>query len=66
MTVCGVLIGPTVIALFLGEKSLPLFERLVPWIFLCAVMAFVLALLLFHAETWLATHVPRFGSRIRP
>ena len=66
LTVCGVLIGATVMALFLGGTSLPLSERLVPWTFLCAVMAFVLALLLFLAETWLATHVLRFGRRIRP
>ena len=63
LTVCGVLIGATVMALFLGETSLPLSERVVPWTFLFAVGAFVMALLLFLMETWLATHVLRFAKR---
>lgn len=64
LTVCGVLIGATVMALFLGETTLPMSERLVPWTFLGAVAAFVVALLLFLAETWLATHVLRFAKPV--
>lgn len=53
-------IGATVMALFLGETAFPRTERFVPAIFLGAVGAFVVALLLFLAETLLATHTLRF------
>lgn len=65
LAVCGTLIGATVMVLFLGETSLPRVERLVPWTFLSAVGIFVLALLMFLAETLLATHALRFGNRAR-
>ncbi len=61
LTVTGVLIGATVMVMFLGETMLPKSERIVPWTFLGAVGSFVLALLLFLAETRLATHTLRFG-----
>ena len=61
LVVCGMLIGATVMALFVGEISSPRTERIVPWTFLGAVGAFVLALLLFLTETLLATHALRFG-----
>jgi len=61
LTVTGVLIGATVMVMFLGETTLPKSERIVPWSFLGAVGSFVVALLLFLAETQLATHALRFG-----
>ncbi len=62
LAVCGMLLGATVMALFVGETSMPYTERIVPWTFLGAVGAFVFALLLFLAETLLATHTLRFGK----
>jgi Protein of unknown function (DUF2721) len=62
LAVCGMLIGATVMVLFVGETSLPRTELIVPWTFLGAVGAFVLALLLFLTETLLATHALRFGK----
>ena len=64
LAVCGMLIGATVMALFVGETSLPHAEGFVPWTFLGAVGIFVTALLLFLAETLLATHALRFGGRV--
>ncbi len=60
LAICGMAIGATVMALFIGETSLSRTERLVPTLFLGAVGAFVIALLLFLAETLLATHTLRF------
>ena len=62
LAVCGMLVGATVMVLFVGETSLPHTELIVPWTFLGAVGAFVLALLLFLTETLLATHALRFGK----
>lgn len=64
LVVCGMLIGATVMVLFVGETYLPRIERIVPWTFLGAVSAFVLALLLFLTETLLATHALRFGGNL--
>ena len=64
LVICGMAIGATVMALFIGETSLIPAERLVPALFLGAVGAFVLALLLFLAETLLATHVLRFKKHL--
>ena len=61
LTVTGVLIGATVMVMFLGETTVPKSERFVPWAFLGAVGSFVVALLLFLVETRLATHTLRFG-----
>jgi Protein of unknown function (DUF2721) len=60
LVLCGMAIGATVMALFIGETGSPRTEKLVPALFLGAVGAFVLALLLFLAETLLATHTLRF------
>ena len=62
LAICGMLIGATVMVLFVGEIAFPRTERIVPWTFLGAVGAFVLALLLFLTETLLATHALRFGN----
>lgn len=64
LAVCGMLVGVTVMLLFIGETTLPRSESLVPWTFLGAVGLFVIALLLFLAETLLATHVLRFGRNL--
>lgn len=62
LVVCAVLIGATVMTLFLGETSAPHTEWLVPWTFLGGITCFVLALLCFLAETLLATHTLRFAK----
>ena len=61
LVVCAVLIGMTVMTLFIGETTAPYTERLVPWSFLGGITCFVLALLCFLAETLLATHTLRFA-----
>jgi hypothetical protein len=65
LAVCAMLIGATVMALFVGETALPYTERLVPWTFLGAVGLFVLALIFFLIETLLATHALRFGRNLK-
>lgn len=60
---CGMLIAATVMVLFLGETVSPQSERLVPWTFLGALGIFVVALLLFLLETFLATHTLRFSKK---
>ncbi len=62
LVVCAMLIGATVMTLFLGETLAPLSERLVPWSFLGGITSFVLALMCFLAETLLATHTLRFAT----
>ena len=62
--ICGMLIAATVMVLFLGETMFPSSERLVPWTFLGALGIFVIALLLFLLETFLATHTLRFGRNL--
>jgi MFS family permease len=63
LTLSATLIGATVMALFLGETTLPHSEQLVPWSFLGGVICFVLALLCFLVETLLASHVLDFKHR---
>jgi hypothetical protein len=62
LVTCAMLIGATVMTLFLGETTSPYTERLVPWSFLAGITCFVLALLCFLAETLLATHTLRFAE----
>ncbi len=62
--ICGMLIAATVMVLFLGETVSPRSERLVPWTFLGALGIFVIALLFFLLETFLATHTLRFGRNL--
>lgn len=66
LVVCAMLIGTTVMTLFLGETLVPHSERLVPWSFLSGITSFVLALLCFLAETLLATHTLRFAKSPAP
>lgn len=62
LVVCAMLIGATVMTLFLGETIAPHSERLVSWSFLGGITSFVLALMCFLAETLLATHTLRFAE----
>ena len=66
LVVCAMLIGATVMTLFLGETLVPHSERLVPWSFLGGITSFVLALMCFLAETLLATHTLRFAKSPAP
>ncbi len=66
LVVCAMLIGATVMTLFLGETLVPHSERLVPWSFLGGITSFVLALMCFLAETLLATHTLRFAKSPPP
>jgi hypothetical protein len=66
LAVCGMLIGATVMVLFVGGTGLSHTESIVPWTFLAAVGIFVIALLLFLAETLLATHALMFNHRLPP
>lgn len=61
LVVCALLIGGTVVTLFLGETLAPTTERLVPWSFLGGIVCFVLALIFFLVETLLASHTLRFA-----
>lgn len=63
LTLCGVLIGLTIIVLFLGETS---GFRISGWAvasFLAGVCCFLAALLVFLAETYLATRLLDFRLR---
>jgi len=64
LTVCSVLIGVTVMALFLGETTALHTLGMVPASFLSGVLCFVLALSSFLAETFLATRVLQFGKHL--
>ena len=66
LTLSAVLIGATVMALFLGETSATHIERMVPWSFLGGLVCFVLALLCFLTETLLATHTLKFAKHPPP
>ena len=57
------LIGATVVTLFLGETLAPRSESVVPWSFLGGIVCFVLALVCFLAETLLASHTLRFAKQ---
>ena len=62
LVTCAMLIGITVMTLFLGETTAPHSDRLVPWSFLSGITCFVLALMCFLAETLLATHTLKFAQ----
>jgi hypothetical protein len=62
LVTCAMLIGATVMTLFLGETTVSHSERLVPWSFLGGISCFVLALMCFLVETLLATHTLRFAK----
>lgn len=64
LTLCGILIGITIVLLFLGETTSLQPLRVAIVCFLLGVSSFVVALLCFLAETFLATRMLRFGRRI--
>lgn len=62
LTFCAILIGMTIILLFLGETSdLPIF-RIATVCFLSGVVCFLSALVCFLAETLLATRLLKFAE----
>lgn len=62
LTFCAILIGTTIILLFLGETSeLPIF-KIATVCFLAGVVCFLSALVCFLAETLLATHLLKFAQ----
>jgi hypothetical protein len=61
LTFCAMLIGLTIVALFLGETTEMQILRLATISFLSGVSCFLLALLCFLAETLLATRILKFG-----
>jgi uncharacterized membrane protein YbhN (UPF0104 family) len=62
LTFCAMLIGLTIILLFLGETSeLPIF-KIATVCFLAGVIFFLLALVCFLAETLLATRLLKFAE----
>lgn len=61
LTFCAILIGLTIMALFLGETTALQILRLATVSFLSGVVCFLLALLCFLTETLLATRMLKFG-----
>jgi hypothetical protein len=60
LTLCGMLIGLTILALFLGETTeIPIF-RMTTLSFLGGIASFLLALMTFLAETVLSTRILKF------
>ena len=62
LTLCSMLIGVTIILLFLGETAELRSLKIASVCFLSGVLAFLLALLCFLAETLQATHVLKFAE----
>jgi hypothetical protein len=62
LTFCAMLIGTTIILLFLGETSEINILRTATVCFLAGVVFFLLALLCFLAETLLATRLLKFAE----
>ena len=62
LTLCSMMIGFTIILLFLGEISELRSLKIASVSFLAGVLAFLLALLCFLAETLQATHVLEFAK----
>ncbi len=62
LTFCSILIGTTIILLFLGETSELPTLRIATVCFLSGVVCFLLALVCFLAETLLATRLLKFAE----
>jgi uncharacterized membrane protein YbhN (UPF0104 family) len=60
LTFCAILIGLTIMALFLGETTEMQIFRIATVLFLAGVSFFLLALLCFLAETVIATRILKF------
>lgn len=66
LTLCSLLIGLTIVALFLGETTEMQIFRLATISFLSGVVSFLMALLCFLAETMMATRVLQFRRKQTP
>lgn len=66
LTFCAMLIGLTIVTLFLGETAQMETLRVATISFLAGVSCFLLALLCFLAETLLATRILKFGPPKKP
>ncbi len=64
LTFCAILIGLTIMALFLGETTQMQIFRMATVLFLAGVTCFLLALLCFLTETLIATRVLKFGRKL--
>lgn len=62
LTMCSMMIGVTIILLFLGETAELASLKIASVCFLAGVACFLLALLCFLAETLQATHVLKFAE----
>lgn len=65
LTFCAILIGLTIMALFLGETTDMQIFRIATILFLAGVTCFLLALLCFLTETLIATRMLKFGRQAR-
>lgn len=63
LTACAMLIGLTIILLFLGETTTFMSDRWAHWGFLGGIVCFLLALVCFLVETVIATRVLDFALR---
>lgn len=63
LTLCALMIGLTIMVLFLGETTVFQINRLAMYAFLAGVLCFMAALGCFFAETLLATRALKFGRR---
>ncbi len=64
LTFCALMIGLTIMALFLGETTEWQIFRIATLFFLSGVTCFLLALLCFLAETLIATRILKFGRKM--
>ena len=64
LTFCALMIGLTIMALFLGETTEWQIFRLATILFLSGVTCFLLALLCFLTETLIATRMLKFGRKL--
>jgi len=62
LILCAILIGLTIVILFLGETTQLEFLRLATISFLAGVSFFLLSLICFFAETMLATRIFKFAK----
>jgi hypothetical protein len=62
LTLCAMLIGLTIMLLFLGQTAELLIPKIATMSFLAGVMCFLSALVCFLAETLLATRLLRFAQ----
>ena len=62
LTFCAILIGLTIVVLFLGETTELQIYRIATFCFLSGVLFFLVALMCFFYETLLATRMLKFGS----